>query len=265
MSITEIVVLALVQALTEFLPVSSSAHLFIASRFLGDGYQGLTFDLDLHLGTLAAALIYFRKDWSTLISDGLRYRGGALNSNQLLLWGIVLASIPAGAVGFLMSKSPGLTESLRNDTLIGINLLVFGVLMYVAERMSRNSDEPLSLKQMLLIGLAQVLALMPGVSRSGITMTTALFIGLNRERAARFSFLLAVPATSMAVAKGMLDIAHGKAGNITIAQFALGAGLSFVFGLVVIHFFLGLLRKIGVLPFTVYRVLLGLALLSALI
>jgi undecaprenyl-diphosphatase len=265
MSIMHIVILALVQALTEFLPVSSSAHLFIASRFMEGGYQGLTFDLDLHLGTLAAAVIYFRKDWFALIGDGVRYRGGALNANQTLLFGIIAASIPAGAVGFLMSKSEGFTDSLRNDVLIGSNLIVFGILMFVAERMSKNSDNPLTLRQMLLIGLAQVLALVPGVSRSGITMTAALFMGLKRENAARFSFLLAVPATAMAVAKGLLDIAHGTDDKITIAQFALGAGLSFVFGLVVIHFFLSLIRKIGVLPFTVYRVLLGLALLTAII
>ena len=164
-----------------------------------------------------------------------------------------------------MSKTPGLTDALRNDILIGINLIVFGVLMFVAERCSRNNDAPLSIGQMVLIGLAQMLALVPGVSRSGITMTAALFIGLKRENAARFSFLLAVPATGMAVGKGLLDIYKGESGEITLGQFALGAGLSFVFGLIVIHFFLGLIRKIGVLPFTIYRVLLGAALLTAVI
>ena len=141
MSYTEIIVLALVQALTEFLPVSSSAHLYLASHFFPGGYQGLAFDLDLHLGTLAAVLVYFRKEWSALIQGSLAYRGGAMNDDQKTMLGILLASIPAGLLGLAMSKTPGLTDSLRNDTLIAINLIVFGVLLYVAERCSRNSDQ----------------------------------------------------------------------------------------------------------------------------
>lgn len=261
MSYTEIIVLALVQALTEFLPVSSSAHLYLASHFFPGGYQGVAFDLDLHLGTLIAVLVYFRKDWSELLRGGLAYRGGAPSDSQKMLIGIVLASIPAGLLGLIMSKTPGFTENLRNDVLIAINLIVFGVLLYVAERYSRGSDQPLSIKQMMLIGLAQMIALVPGVSRSGITMTAALFLGLKRENAARFSFLLAVPATGMAVAKGLWDIAHVSDQQITLLQFAIGALLSFGFGLLVIHLFLGLIRKIGVLPFTIYRVCLGVAVL----
>ena len=261
MSYTEIIVLALVQALTEFLPVSSSAHLYLASHFFPGGYQGLAFDLDLHLGTLAAVLVYFRKDWLALFRATFAYRGGAPDPEQKMMLGILLASIPAGLLGLAMSKAPGLTESLRHDTLIAINLIFFGVLLYVAERCSRNSDQPLSIKQMLLIGLAQMLALVPGVSRSGITMTAGLFLGLKREDAARFSFLLAVPATGMAVAKGLWDVARTGDDQITFMQFVVGALLSFCFGLVVIHVFLGLIRKIGVLPFTIYRVCLGVAVL----
>jgi undecaprenyl-diphosphatase len=266
MSYFEIVILALVQALTEFLPVSSSAHLYIASRFFETGYQGLAFDLDLHLGTLAAVLIYFRKDWAELFGAGLRYRGGTLSAPQTMLFGLALASIPAGLVGFMLSKNPQLVHSFRNDTLIGINLIVFGLALWLAERFGKKSDAPLSVLQMCLIGLAQMLALVPGVSRSGITMTAALLLGLKRENAAKFSFLLAVPATGMAVAKGMLDIFKGEGvGQITAMQFATGALLSFLFGLVVIHFFLSLIRKIGVLPFAVYRIALGGALLLAVI
>jgi undecaprenyl-diphosphatase len=266
MSYFEIVILALVQALTEFLPVSSSAHLYIASRFFSHGYQGLAFDLDLHLGTLAAVLVYFRKDWLALFDAARRYRGGAFSAPQSMLVGIALASIPAGLFGLYLSKQPGLVESFRNDTLIGLNLIIFGVALLLAERFGKNTDAPLRIGQIFLIGLAQMLALVPGVSRSGITMTAALLLGMKRENAARFSFMLAVPATGMAVAKGMLDIAKGEGvGEITAAQFATGALLSFVFGLVVIHFFLGLIRRIGVLPFTIYRIALGAALLLALI
>lgn len=260
MSYTEIFVLALVQALTEFLPVSSSAHLYLASHFFPGGYQGLAFDLVLHLGTLAAVLVYFRQDWLKLIGGTFAYRGGALDDSQRTMVGIVLASIPAGLLGLLMSKT-GMTEVLRNDILIAINLIVFGILLYVAERVSQGRDQALSIKQMLLIGVAQMLALVPGVSRSGITMTAGLFLGLKREDAARFSFLLAVPATSMAVAKGLWDLAQSGDEHISLLQFVVGALLSFGFGLAVIHLFLGLIRKIGVLPFTIYRLCLGLAVL----
>jgi undecaprenyl-diphosphatase len=263
MSYLVIIVLALVQALTEFLPISSSAHLYLASHFF-DHYQGVTFDLGLHLGTLIAVLIYFRRDWLAMLQSGLRWRPQhAIDADQRRLIGIALASIPAAAFGFWISRQDGLKEAFRNDYLIGANLLFFGILMWVAERFSKNTDAPLSIPAMLLIGLAQAIALIPGVSRSGITMTAALLLGQKRENAARFSFLLAVPATAMAVAKGLLDMFKGSEA-LSWSDFLLGALLSGLFGYVVIHFFLALIRKIGVLPFAIYRVILGLLLLTGL-
>jgi undecaprenyl-diphosphatase len=261
----EVIVLALIQGLTEFLPISSSAHLYLAARFFPEGYFGVVFDLGLHLGTLAAVLIYFQQEWKALLSAGLAYRPGkALSTAQKQLFGIVLATIPALVVGYLISKTPGLSQQMRSDSIIGINMIVFGLLMWIAQRTGAGEDKPLSVPQMLLIGAAQAVALVPGVSRSGVTMTAALFLGLKRETAARFSFLLAVPATGLAVAKGVLDMFQGV-GHVSWVDFLLGALLSGLFGYLVIHFFLAMIRKIGVVPFTVYRVLLGAALLLGLL
>ena len=267
MPLLEVMVLALIQALTEFLPISSSAHLFLAARLFGHGYQGLTFDLGLHLGTLLAVLVYFRQQWRELLLAGARWRPGmALDAEQRLLLGIALATAPAALVGLAMSRSEGLAEALRHDTLIGINLIVFGVILWIADRYfgKQAHEHALSIGQIMLIGCAQALALVPGVSRSGITMSAGLFLGLSRESAARFSFLLAVPVTSLAAAKGVVDMARGGEA-LDWRSFALGAGLSAVFGWVVIYFFLGLIRRVGVLPFSVYRVILGLGLLFGLV
>jgi undecaprenyl-diphosphatase len=264
----EILLLALVQALTEFLPISSSAHLYLASRWFGEVYQGITFDLGLHLGTLVAVLIYFRADWRAFFDASVSYARcpsalSELSPPQRQLFGILVASIPVALIGYAMSRTPGLVESLRNDTLIGVNLIVCSILMLLAQIYgSGNRDiSNLSVRLMLLIGLTETLALMPGVSRSGITMTAALLIGLPREQAARFSFLLAVPATAMAVGKGLFDMIRSSEA-LSWGDFLLGALLSGIFGLIVIHFFMALIKKIGLMPFIVYRIALGVLLLS---
>jgi undecaprenyl-diphosphatase len=267
MPFLEILLLSLVQALTEFLPISSSAHLYLASKAFGEVYQGITFDLGLHLGTLVAVLIYFRADWRIFFNGAVAYAQkpstfADLTPPQRQLFGIVVASIPVAAIGYAMSQTPGLVDSLRNDTLIGINLIICSVLMLLAQIYgSGNRDiSSLSVRLMLLIGLTEALALMPGVSRSGITITVALLIGLPREQAARFSFLLAVPATAMAVGKGLIDMIRSTEA-LSWGDFLLGALLSGLFGLIVIHYFMALIKKIGLMPFIIYRIALGTVLL----
>lgn len=258
MPFSEILILALIQALTEFLPVSSSAHLYLASQWFGWSYQGLTFDLGLHLGTLIAILLYFRRDWVRMLGAGVRWRPGvALDADQRLLLILVLATIPAALVALLAGD--WLAVSLRHPVPIALNLIGFGILLWWADRIPDRGDERvLSMGRGLLIGCAQALALMPGVSRSGVTMTSGLLLGLDRVAAARFSFLLAVPVTTLAALKGLWDVLRDRSAEpLLLTDFLLGAGISAVGGLLCIHFFLAAIRSIGLAPFMWYRVLLG--------
>ena len=262
MPISEILILGLIQALTEFLPVSSSAHLYLTSWWLGWAYQGVTFDLGLHLGTLIAIVMYFRRDWQRLLGAGLRWRPStSMDVDQRLLLLLVLATFPAALVALLMGHDGAMW--LRHPLLIAINLIVFGILLWWADRIPDRGDErSLTLGRGLLIGAAQALALMPGVSRSGITMTAGLLVGLDRMAAARFSFLLAVPVTTLATLKGVWDLATGENQEpLLVSDFVLGAAISAFAGLLCIHLFLAAIRRIGLAPFMVYRVLLGGALL----
>ena len=262
MEVLHILILALIQALTEFLPISSSGHLVLASLFFGWQYQGLAFDLALHFGTLMAVLIYFRSDFIGIVHALLGWRlGTALTPMQRLGLGLALSTIPAVVVGATMGDAGALL--LRHPLLIAANLIGFGLLLYWAERRAarRAADinpalADVSLRQALLIGVAQALALVPGTSRSGITLTAGLFLGLDRTTAARYSFLMSAPVTALAIAHSLWEISRAPE-PVAWGEFALGALVSFVAGLGVIHFFLGVLRRIGVQPFVLYRVLLG--------
>lgn len=262
MDILQIVMLALIQALTEFLPISSSAHLYLAGEWYGTGYQGLVFDLGLHLGTLAAVLFYFRRDWIALLQSALKWRPGkALDAEQRTLLGLTLATIPGGLAALALGDDG--TVALRSYLVIGCTQIIFGTLLWYAFSRAGAStvgERSLSVGQAMVVGCAQALALIPGVSRSGITMTAGLFLGLERQAAARFSFLLAVPITAAAALHGVAELI--KAGDSADAgSFWLGAAISAVGGWFCIHFFLGVIRSIGMLPFLFYRVGLGLLLL----
>lgn len=257
-----VVLLALVQALTEFLPVSSSGHLGLAGFFLGLPYQGLTFDLALHLGTLLALIAYFWKDLWRLARAVLAIRSlRELDSVQRLGLGIALSTIPAAIVGASMPDA--FTESLRTPVLIAVNLIVFGVLLGLADRHGggHRGEGSISWRDALLIGAAQALALVPGTSRSGITMTAGLALGLDRGTAARYSFLMAVPITVLAVGHGGLQLAQSSEA-LDLGVLGLGVAVSALAGIVVIHVFLRILRQVGTLPFVVYRIGLGLLVLG---
>ena len=207
MEFLHILVLALIQALTEFLPVSSSGHLVLASELLGWEYQGLAFDLALHFGTLIAVMAYFRREVMELIGQTLRWRPGKpLNDAQRLAFGIALGTIPAGLAGLALGDAGALF--LRHPLMIAANLVVFGALLWFADLHSRrvaakdetNALASITFGKALLIGCAQALALMPGTSRSGATMTAGLLLGLPRTSAARYSFLLSIPVMVLATA-----------------------------------------------------------------
>ena len=270
MDVIHILVLALIQALTEFLPISSSGHLVLASYFLGWDYQGIAFDLALHFGTLLAVLLYFRRDLFGILFAVLRWRPGRpMDSLQRLGFGLALSTIPAVIVGAALGDAGALV--LRHPLVIAANLIVFGLLLGFADRASRTREADadfeqdadavfarMTIRQALAIGAAQALALVPGTSRSGITMTAGLFLGLTRAAAARYSFLMSVPVMVLAITHSLWELLRADAATpIAWGDFALGALISGVAGLGVIHLFLGVIRRVGVKPFVIYRVLLG--------
>ncbi|MCB9960087.1 MAG: undecaprenyl-diphosphate phosphatase [Rhodospirillaceae bacterium] len=260
MPLLEIVVLALVQGLTEFLPISSSAHLVLVPALLGWSDQGVAFDISVHVGTLAAVVIYFRRDVAALVVGAVALLGGRVTpAGRLAVW-LVLATIPVVAAGMaLHAAGPDL---LRSVEVLAWATLVFGLMLYVADRYCPTGKDlgALGWSGALWIGLAQVLALIPGTSRSGITMTAGRALGLNRQDAARFSLLLSIPTILGAGVLATKDLV--EAGDASLGLDAvLGAVLSFVFALIAIAAMMAWLRRASFTPFVVYRVLLGLGLL----
>lgn len=257
MSTLEIVVLALIQGLTEFLPISSSAHLILPSALLGWQDQGLAFDLVLNIGTLAAVLLYFRKEVSSM---ALAWAGSIKTKQQTqdskLAWWIIWSTIPAAAIGFL---GKDLIETyLRSGQVIAVTTLVFGLLLWWADSQAKQlkTEYQTGLKGALIIGCAQVLALIPGTSRSGITITAGLMLGLTRNGAARFSFLMSIPIIGLASGYDLLKFILSDS-SVDWMALLLGAGVTFLSAILCIHFFLILLNKVGMLPFVIYRLILA--------
>jgi len=267
MPLYQAVILAIVQGLTEFLPVSSSAHLALAPRLLGWPDQGLAFDIALHFGTLAAILLYFWRDWLQIIAQGfgLSYRPDPeLARSPRLLWLIVAGTIPVGIAGLLF-KNLAENEFRQNQVLIGSMLVGVGLLMALGEKVARHIRTIGDIRALdaASIGVAQALAIVPGTSRSGITITAALFRDFDHHAAARFSFLLSVPAIAAAALKDFWDL-H-KSGGIPPADrlpFALGVTVSGIVGCVVIAFFLRYLRNHSLKPFIIYRIAFGIIVIA---
>ncbi|HYP06057.1 MAG TPA: undecaprenyl-diphosphate phosphatase [Bryobacteraceae bacterium] len=265
MSIFQAIILAIVQGITEFLPVSSSAHLALAPWLLGWSDQGLTFDIALHFGTLIAVLGYFARDWAQILAQafGVNYSPDPdLRLNRTLLWLLVAATIPIGVFGLTFQHAAETT--LRNPVIIGTMLVAVGLLMLLAERIGRRDRTigGVTLPDAMAIGFAQALAIVPGTSRSGITITTALFRGLDRHSAGRFSFLLSTPAVAAAAAKAGYDLY--KEGGIPPemqAPFIVGVVASAITGAVVIALFLRYLRSHSLKFFIYYRIAFGIFIL----
>jgi len=261
MTLVQIIVLSLVQGLTEFLPVSSSAHLILGGKAFGWADQGLVFDVATHLGTLFAVLFYFRSDLAGMAASWLRpARSDADRRQRALLLGIVLASLPVLVVGYLARD---LVEAyLRDVRVIAWMTIVFGLLLWLVDARAprERALDGLGWKSAVWIGLAQVCALVPGVSRSGVTITAGRMLGFSPDAAARFSFLLAIPVIAAAGGYGGLKVLAGEA-PIDWTQFLLALGFSAVAGWVCIAAFLALLRRVGLLPFVLYRLALGVVLL----
>lgn len=249
-------ILALIQGLTEFLPISSSAHLILPSQLWGWDDQGLAFDMALHLGSLVAVLFYFRRDiWNIAGAMLTQIGGGQRTEESQLGWNIVVATIPVLVAGLLFEEIA--ETKLRSVNVITATTLVFGVLLGVADRTGRQNRD---LKQVdwkigLLIGLAQCLAIIPGTSRSGVTMTAALFCGFQRHSAARFSFLLSIPTIGAAASMALLELLGQP--DINWSELLYAMAMSALTALACIHFFLKFIGALGFLPFVIYRLLLG--------
>lgn len=261
MDLIQVVVLALIQGITEFLPISSSAHLILPSQVLGWPDQGLAFDVAVHVGTLSAVVIYFREDLRRLIAGWFGQFGvkGQTHESRLA-WYLVLATIPACLTGLLFNDF--IEANLRSITVIAITSIVFGLALWWADTKGRRTLtlQDMTLWAALLIGLAQAVALIPGTSRSGITLTMALFLGFARTDAARFSFLLCIPIIMISGTYKGLGLIGGE--QVEWAAILLGVGVSAVSAYLCIHYFLEFISKLSMLPFVIYRIILGMILLG---
>ncbi len=266
MDLLQAVIYGIVQGLAEFLPISSSAHLEVLPRIMNWPDPGLEFDIALHVGTLIAVLGYFWKDWVQIIGGAFGFKVGnnlELERNKMLLWLLVLGTIPGAIFGYLVKERA--ENEWRNLMLIGTTMILFGILMAVAERVGRHKRDLSGLNWLdaAIIGCAQALAAIPGVSRSGVTLTAGLFRDLERDAAARFSFLLSTPLIAGAAVLPLLKFR--KTGGIPHEMqmpFAVGIVVSAITGAIVIGLFMKYVRKSSLLPFAAYRVLFGIIVIA---
>ncbi len=263
MDLIQLIILAIVQGITEFLPVSSSAHLILVPVLTAWQDQGLAIDVAAHLGSLLAVVIYFRADVQRLGLAGIH----SCTSRQIqtadekLFWQLAVATLPVLVVGLLAHDLIELY--LRHPLVIAAASIGFGLLLLFADWHTNRSTllEQLQWKHALFIGFAQALALIPGTSRSGITMTAALLLGLDRKSAARVSFLMAIPVIFCAGSYELVNVITGEA-PVELNGFLMTALLSAISAFLAIHLFLQFLDRIGMLPFVIYRVVLGLVLVA---
>ncbi len=258
MEILQVIILSLVQGLTEFLPISSSAHLILAPYLFGYQDQGLAFDVAVHVGTLAAVVGYFRREVTAILLEFFPslLPGRALTENARLGWMIILATIPVGLAGLAFK---GFIETeLRSPLVIAVTTIGFGALLWFFDlRGKRERDEyGIRWRDALIIGLFQALALIPGTSRSGGTITAGLMLGLTRRAASRFSFLMSIPTIVLSGGLVTLELVQAG-GTVDWTPLLLGAVLSFGTAYLCIHYFLKFIESMGMLPFVLYRFALG--------
>lgn len=263
MEVWQAIVLGIVQGLTEFLPISSSGHLVLAPRVLGWDDGGLTFDVGLHLGTTLAVLAYFWQDWLGLARAardlGLRRPSRGQDLYRRMLPFLALGSIPAAVVGLVLNDV--IEEDLRSTALITAMIGVFALVLMAAERLGPKTRglNHLHLRDAAAVGFAQAVALVPGASRSGVTISAGLLTGLTREAAARFSFLLGMPAILGASLLEGVDLARGEE-DVNAAVMLAGFAASAAVGFATVHFLMRFVTTRGLMPFVVYRIALSLAL-----
>jgi len=257
------ILLAILQGLTEFLPISSSAHLILPSQLLGWEDQGLAFDVAVHVGSLAAVLIYFRQEvldmtkaWFAWVLKGEKSQDGRL------AWAVIWGTFPVGLVGILFASFDIVDNYLRSTSVIAATTIIFALVLWWADSIAKEArdEHTIRVKDIIFIGCAQMLSLVPGTSRSGITMTAGLLMGLSRTAAARFSFLLSIPAIVLSGGYQSYKLAT-SVGDVDWVMLSVAVVVSGVAALTCIHYFLILLEKVGFKPFVFYRLALGVVLI----
>jgi undecaprenyl-diphosphatase len=260
----QVIILAIVQGLTEFLPISSSGHLVLVPVFLGWTDQGLAFDVAVHFGSLIAVMLFFRKDILALLHGSVQVLGANVATTEArMALGIALGTIPAALAGLMFVD--WIEANLRSPAVIVFTLSGYAVLMILADRLGRRNRDisGIRIKDAVLIGVAQALALVPGTSRSGVTITAAMALGFERQDAARFSFLLAVPVILLASVYSFIGLLRADA-TVPWGQLAIGVVVSAIVAYLSIEFFMRFVSRIGLLPFAIYRMILAAVILYAL-
>jgi undecaprenyl-diphosphatase len=267
MSLLEAIVLGIVQGFTEFLPISSTAHLALVPWLFGWPDPGLSFDIALHVGTLVAVLAYFAKDWIQVIAQGFGLSVGndpMLKQNRMLLWLLVIATIPAGVFGIIFKEQAETTW--RSPYVMATTMISFGIILWLAERRGRKLRDlgKMTFFDALFVGCAQAFAVIPGVSRSGSTISAGLFRDLDRSAAARFSFLLSTPVIGGAAAKDLYDLFKHEGGVPADMKmpFIVGIIVSGVVGALVIGVFMRSLKKFSLNFFVAYRIIFGIIIIA---
>lgn len=245
-----LIALGMIQGLTEFIPVSSSAHLILVRNLLGWEDMGLSVDMVLHLGTLLALIVYMWRDWYEILTE---------KRNILVL--VIIATIPGAILGFLLED---MAESyFRSLLVIGLAMSIFGIILFEADRKSLHNRtlNMMGLKDAIVIGLSQTMAIIPGISRSGATLTGAFLCNIKREDSARFSFLLSVPMIGGAGLVSLLKMFKGVSSSVSASSMLLGLVSSFIFGYLAVHFMLSYLKRYNTNIFVYYRLVLGIFLI----
>ena len=245
----EIFILSIIQGVTEFLPISSSSHLILISKYISFENQGLSIDISLHIGSFLAVLTYFKKDIKNFIK------------NKDLFFKIIISSMPVMLVGFFLVKF-SLIDQLRNIKVIGWTTVVFGIFLFISDKMNVNKsiEKNFNLKSAVMIGFLQILSLMPGVSRSGITISAARFLNFNRYDSAKISFFLSIPTLAAVSIFGINNLIISENLSFSILNFV-SIFLSFIFSYITIKVFLKYIQKFSLNIFVIYRVTLGVILL----
>ena len=245
----EIFILSLIQGVTEFLPVSSSSHLILISKYFNFDNQGLSIDVSLHIGSFVAVIFYFKKEIVNFVS------------NKIIFFKILISSIPVMIVGFFLVET-GIIEKIRNIKIIALTTIIFGVLLYISDKfkLEKNLEKNFSYKSALFIGFLQILSLLPGVSRSGIAITAARLLNFKRVDAGKISFLISIPILGAVSIFGIKNLITSDDLSFTYMN-VISIIVSFFFSLITIKYFLSYINKFNLNIFVYYRIILGLGLI----